>query len=77
MTKVEQILNKLNVKYTKTWSNWKINYYTSTSVIVEKVNLKNRCTISEKQMTLTESVHVNGLFTPETAVEDVLDFLHS
>lgn len=76
MTTVEHILKKLNITYTKTWSNWKINYETTTSIIVEKVNLKNKSTSCEKQQTLTDSVYINGLYTPNTAVEDVLDFLH-
>ena len=76
MTTVERILKKLNVEYKKTWSNWEISYETTTSIIVEKVNLKNKSTMFESQQTLTDSVHINGLYTPNTAIEDVIEFLH-
>ena len=78
MTTVEKVLKKFNVSYIKTWSpdKWKVTYKTTKSIIVEKITLSNKSTTCEAQRTLTESVHINGLFTPECAVDSVIEFLH-
>lgn len=76
MSTIEQILNKLNVEYSKHATAWKVTYETFNASIVEKVTLKNKLTSCEKQKTLTDSVYINDIFTETEAIEDVLEFLH-
>ena len=77
MSTIEQILNKLNVEYSKTSTAWKVTYETFNASIVEKVNFHNKLTSCEKQKTLTDSIYINDVFTETEAVEDVLEFLHT